>query len=70
MDDADQATNLEELLSAARLARIDRNHEAKATGACLWCDQALNGPVRFCNSDCRNDWDREKKAHKRNGGRK
>lgn len=32
------------------------------TGFCLNCDEPLSFPERWCDSDCREDWDRLNKA--------
>lgn len=32
------------------------------TGRCHWCGEATHGGRRFCDADCRDDWER---AHSR-----
>jgi hypothetical protein len=27
-----------------------------ATGFCLWCGEELDPPRRWCNAECRDDW--------------
>jgi len=29
------------------------------TGHCLWCGAALRAPLRWCDADCRDDWERD-----------
>ena len=33
-----------------------------ATGACLWCDAPLADGRRWCDTDCRDDWERDHHA--------
>lgn len=59
MDWSDQATRQEELLREVALKRA-ANHALPlpATGVCHWCDALLPEGVRFCDRDCRDDWER------------
>lgn len=52
-------------LTAERLARemeaiLKRRAEAgpAPTGFCLWCGAKLAHPLRWCDADCRDDWER------------
>lgn len=38
----------------------------KATGHCLYCESALPPGLRWCDSACSEDWEREQKALERN----
>lgn len=31
-----------------------------ATGRCLWCNAPVPRGVRWCDADCRDDWEHEK----------
>lgn len=52
--------------------RLEREMEAllrrrakagpRSTGACLWCEAPLPDGQRWCDADCRDDWER---AHSR-----
>lgn len=36
-----------------------RNYRSPiATGLCLYCSSEVGSGMRWCNSDCRNDWER------------
>jgi len=54
------------------LSRSIRNNLAarrsiSARGACLFCREALAEGLRFCDADCRDDFDRLSEARKRSG---
>jgi hypothetical protein len=36
----------------------------KPTGACLWCGEPVETGRRWCDADCRDDWERDH-AHRR-----
>lgn len=56
-DEADQAAQQEAAALPAALRR--RRPEAPpACGACLYCGEALTGNRRWCDQDCRDDWQR------------
>lgn len=64
MDDSDRATAQEELTRAAEL--LIRKPEPKLeSGHCAYCGEETQG--RWCNSDCRDLWQIEQDALKRNG---
>jgi len=67
-DVSDQATNREEqererCINAARR----QNQALQPTGACHWCDEVVDGEKRFCDSDCRDMWQKQDAARKRAG---
>lgn len=39
-------------------------------GACYFCEKPLPEPLRFCDSFCRDDHQKEEEALKRNGGKR
>ena len=59
MDEADLAESNSEFI--ARINRYESLKEepiAIATGYCLFCDEPLEAGRRWCNVDCRNDWEK------------
>lgn len=60
-DTADLASYLENLqLENILNNQLNRQHESvKATGCCLYCHAELSGEKRWCDSDCRDDWEFE-----------
>lgn len=67
----DQASNREQLdrdlaVNSARKA----NPEALAIGHCLWCNAELFGAQRWCDADCREDWELAQEAGRRHRGRR
>jgi hypothetical protein len=56
-DSAEVATEL--FLRAAIAARQDEG--PKFCGMCYNCGEALDDPHRFCDNDCRDDWQRRTK---------
>ncbi len=44
----------ETLVRAAR----DKKSTIEATGACLFCDEPVESPKRWCDVECRNEWER------------
>ncbi len=66
-DQNDLATEYEALRLAAALAH--REPEGPPTaGACLNCGAPLKDGLRWCDAHCRDDWQREQDAIRRNGG--
>lgn len=48
----------EDLARAISAARNSNGLQAAATGHCLWCAEPLADGQRWCNSECRDDWQR------------
>lgn len=63
MDEADRASAQEEKQLEASLSH--RKPVPERTGFCLNCDEPSQGA--FCNSACREDYERIERAQKRNG---
>lgn len=66
-DEADRADALIEMvadcgIAAARQAQPD----ARAIGVCLWCGDEVRDSRRWCDADCRDEWER---AHAADGRR-
>ena len=65
MDFSDYATRHEELMRELALRRAS-NHapDLPAVGACHWCSASVPDGARFCDRDCRDDFDRmERMTH-------
>lgn len=59
-DIIDQASHLEEMERQHQLNRVRESaaNTIKATGNCLNCDEPLDDNRRWCDADCRDDWQR------------
>lgn len=69
-DDNDRASALEEMEREAALASVrnNLNRRLKPVGRCYFCDQeGLSSQHLFCDSECRDMWQRERDAKARNG---
>ena len=69
-DDIDRAQEREQQIRDAALA--DQAHRARhreliPCGHCHRCDEPVRGDALFCNSYCRDDWERDQAARRRNG---
>lgn len=54
-DEADMAAHQEEM--ARQAALIVRRREGPVfTGLCMNCGETIERPLRWCNSECREDW--------------
>lgn len=62
MDDADRYEQDRAFLEKFRPVPTE---EAKATGYCLNCGEPLEKGKRWCDKDCRDDWEKEKKLKER-----
>lgn len=68
MDIYDQATFREEQERERSIAAARKNNQAlQSKGACHWCDEVVDADKRFCDSDCRDMWQRQESARKRAG---
>lgn len=71
-DEVDQANDLMEREIAARLSAVRAQAAIKPvyTGKCRFCEDEVPEPLTFCpESDCRDLYQREQEARKRNGYR-
>lgn len=70
-DIADRANDLVEREQKARQDAIQAQAAIKpvATGRCFYCDDIVVDEARFCGPDCRDGWEYENEAKKRNGKR-
>lgn len=64
MDDADRAQiEIERWQEMIRRPRLPRAPEP--TGECLWCGEAVQPGRRWCDADCRDEWERDHaRAHR------
>ena len=69
MDLYDQAQELDMLQRDASIAQARQAPTGSPayTGHCAFCAVSLPSPKRFCDADCRDGWERENAARKRNG---
>jgi hypothetical protein len=59
MDDADRAADREEIARKSAMLTSRKPEGPKARGACLYCGERLPHPMRWCNADCRSEWQAE-----------
>lgn len=55
-DDCDIAAENEQLHREYALLNRRSQKAVMPTGFCLWCSEPLPGDRRFCDSECRDDW--------------
>lgn len=65
MDELDRAQMMEEKEREAAL--LLRKPVLKPVGVCWNCGEPVSGTTLFCDIDCRNDYEKEQEAKKRNG---
>lgn len=66
-DDADRAEARQEEVMSDALAKVRRAGGLPYTGACHNCGDITGGGRRFCDSDCRDDYQRRIKLKGING---
>ncbi len=63
MDDADKTERVMEIMSKANLSHSHRYvPTALAIGECLFCEAPLQPGKRWCDAECRDDWEKENAA--------
>lgn len=65
MNDADRAQSRVERFGQLNIAKMRSTKPAPAIGRCLFCGAALAGELRFCDVDCRDDFEREQQRKAR-----
>lgn len=60
-DPNERASELEELARQSAMVTSKKPEGPVATGCCLYCGERLPKPMRWCDADCRNDWEAEQK---------
>jgi hypothetical protein len=66
-DDADIASEQEEIARQEALRQAAGRYSRLAFGRCHNCGQDIEGA--FCDSDCRQDWDRAQRIRSKQHGR-
>lgn len=64
MDDADIASDKSQALNDELIANVRRQAIAARlphNGKCYYCAEDVVAPKAFCDTDCRDDYDREKR---------
>lgn len=61
-DDVDQANDVSALLLADAIAKKKKTVEAEATGECLNCSTKVAAGRRWCNAECRDEYERDENA--------
>jgi len=70
-DAIDKACDREQLDRDLAIARARNSQSAaKATGRCLSCNAALEQGKRWCDAECREDWELDQQAFHRKNGRR
>jgi hypothetical protein len=60
MDDADLAGRFDDILRQSNLYQSRKNTPTiAAIGECLWCGAPVEAGRRWCNAECRDDWESE-----------
>ncbi|MCX7083934.1 MAG: hypothetical protein NTY69_00145 [Methylococcales bacterium] len=60
MDDADRVNNNQSLIDKANAHKSKRiTTSYVATGLCLFCDEPVDPGRRWCDAQCRDDWQSE-----------
>ena len=64
-DQFDLASTYEELDRQSALNRLESTklHSPESTGHCLYCGEELSDGRRWCNADCRDEWEKEQKRY-------
>lgn len=60
-DQSDRATAMEELRRRAALS-VRRPSGPPAIGECYNCGERLHGDMRWCDANCREDWEKREQA--------
>lgn len=67
-DDADRADDYIEAERQRQIAAARAEaHQQPPAGRCRFCDEELDPWESYCDSDCRDDFEREQAAKRRNG---
>lgn len=69
MDKADIAQQIIDYLTEEAISQVLRNKEEslRFRGYCHYCYEPVAHPQRFCDLDCRSDWDKEDRMRRING---
>lgn len=64
-DDVDIASVQEAAYLSAALNR--RHASLPSVGQCYACGEPVDGKLRFCDTECRDDWEKDEAARRRGG---
>jgi hypothetical protein len=68
MDICDQATETEEYFMSLALSEHRNNRYVLASiGRCHYCDEQIAAGERFCDAECRDDYEHEQKRREMHG---
>jgi hypothetical protein len=67
-DEIDRANDEAERFLSEALKNARGGPVLLACGQCRYCGEGVAEGLRFCDADCRDDYDRLSAARKRNGG--
>ena len=68
MDDADITAEREAAAAPYLLAASKRPEGPAPTGECFWCGETVADHMRWCDSECRDQYEREQRAVSRGRG--
>lgn len=66
-DEVDITTDREELNIANAIRAARQSKGPGAFGKCHWCSEPLAGSARWCDENCRDDWQRDFTMRKKAG---
>lgn len=55
--------------SSIKQVRDQVGSRLPAVGQCYYCQEYVDNHLRFCDVECRDDWEMEQKQRKASGGR-
>jgi len=65
MDDADISADRAEKEAPYLLAASKRPEGPAPTGLCLWCDEVVGDDQRWCDGECRDQYERDRRMASR-----
>ncbi|TSE30212.1 hypothetical protein [Tepidimonas charontis] len=62
-DDADltDARLEREMAAMIERVRVKPREAGPYTGYCYWCGENVHAPKRWCDADCRDEWERQQR---------
>lgn len=65
-DEIDMASDRDQIARDCAIAAARKAVAITATGNCFYCGEPVITGLRFCNADCRDGWQIEQDAKRRN----
>lgn len=62
-DEADQAQIIQEQALEIALGKQKARPRKNTTGRCLWCNDNVGTEAMFCDVDCRDDYEKNRRLH-------